>query len=222
MTQPQGIHKRDSSVASQLSLEGDKPSESPLSPLANGPKLPLEQVNKAINGQSSKLSDEGYGNEKPVETTNSSDMSWTEHHRDCSNAKEKSATDPQLPLLEENRRQAENGDLGHQTRDTDLASKDDSNVECQQDSSLLETPTEEKLLNGSSNYFSQSENDSLKRDSDSCSTSASESMDLSISLSADISLNRGSGSLSLKVRIEDQMPGDTYCRNQTSLLATFL
>ncbi|XP_066471934.1 serine/threonine-protein kinase 10 [Tiliqua scincoides] len=197
-TSPHGIHKRDSSVVSQLSLEGDKPSENPLSPLANGPKLPLEQVNETINGQSNKLSDEGYGDEKPMEITSSSDLSGTEHHRDRSNTKEKSTTDTQLPLPEENGGPAENRDLGHQTRDTESASKDDSNVECRPDSSLLETPTEEKLLNGSSNSFSQSENDNLKRDSDSGSTSASESMDLSISLSADLSLNRGSGSLSLK------------------------
>lgn len=142
-----------------------------------------------------------------METISSSDLSGIEHYRDQSNTKEKSGASPQLPLHDENRRPAENKDLLHQNRDTESARKDDSNVEIRPESSLLETPTEEKLLNGSSNSFSQSENDSLKRDSDSGSTSASEGMDLSISLSADLSLNRGSGSLSLKVRIWNYIMG---------------
>ncbi|XP_053146512.1 serine/threonine-protein kinase 10 isoform X2 [Hemicordylus capensis] len=193
-TSPHDVHKRNSSVASQLSLEGEKSPESDLSRVTNGPKLPLEQVKEAINGQSSKLSDDVDGHEKPKETSSSSDLSGTECYRELPGTKEKLGTSPQLSLLEE--KLVENGDLSHQKKDTKPASKDDLNVGSQLENSLLEISTEEKLPNGSLN--SELENGSFKRDSDSGSTSASESMDLSISLSVDLSLNRGSGSLSLK------------------------
>ncbi|XP_061472868.1 serine/threonine-protein kinase 10 isoform X2 [Rhineura floridana] len=192
------VHKRDSSGASQLSLEGEKLPENRLSLLANGPKLPLEQVKEAINGQGNQLLGERADDKTPAKTTGNSNLSGIEDYTDVSNVKGKPDTSPHLLRLNKNIKPAENKDISHQNKDTEAASKDDSNVGIQPESRLLETPTEEKLPNGSLNSSSQFENGSSKQDSDSGSTSASESMDLSVSLSADLSLNRDSGSLSLK------------------------
>ncbi|XP_054833346.1 serine/threonine-protein kinase 10 [Eublepharis macularius] len=194
-TSPHG-NKRGSSVTSQLSLEGEKsPEKNSSSLVANGPKLPLEQIKEAINGKGNKISVEGVGNEKSEKNINSSDLSGVE---DLPDSEEMSGTSSQLPLLEEKVTPADNRGLDHLNKDCEPASKGDANGGSQPEISLLEMPTEEKLANGSLNLSSQFENGSSKRDSDSGSTSASDSMDLSISLSADLSLNRGSGSLSLK------------------------
>lgn len=196
-TQPHG-NQRDSCVASQLSLEGEK---SP-SLVANGPELPLKQVKEAINGQGNKISAEGLVDEKSEKNISSSDLSAVEDYRDLPDGQEKSGTGPQSPLLEEKVKPAENRVLDHLKEDSEPARKGDPDGGSQPENNPLEMPTEEKLANGSLNLSSQFENDSSsKRDSDSGSTSASDSVDLSISLSADLSLNRGSGSLSLKVRI---------------------
>ncbi|XP_062976674.1 serine/threonine-protein kinase 10 [Elgaria multicarinata webbii] len=195
---PHDVHKRDSSVASQLSLEGEKSPGNRLSLVANGPKLPLEKVKEATNGQSNELLDEGIGDEQITKTASSSNLSGIEDYSDLSSTQEKSGNSPQLLRLNNNIKPTENRGLILHNKDTEPASKDDSNVGSRPVSNLLETPTEEKLPNGSLSSSSPFENGSSKRDSDSGSTSASESMDLSISLSADLSLNRGSGSHSLK------------------------
>lgn len=189
-------------------MEREKSRENPSPVIANGPQLPLEQAKEAINGQTDKLSDEGVGDENSAKSTCTSGLSEVEDYQDLSNIQEKSDTSSQLPLLEENMTLEEKP--GPPNADPDPASQDSSStIERQRgSSSLLETPTEGKLLNGSLNSSSQFENDSSKRDSDSGSTSASESMDLSISFSADLSLTRGNESLSLKVRIRDQILGD--------------
>ncbi|KAL8211842.1 UNVERIFIED_CONTAM: serine threonine kinase 10 [Gekko kuhli] len=184
-------NQRDSSVASQLSLEGEKSPEKRSSSLvANGPELPLEQVKEAINGQGNKISAEHSGDEKSEKNISSPDLSGVEDYGDLPSS--------QLPFLEEKVKPAENSVLDHLKKDGERAGKGDSDGGSRPENSLPETPTDDKLANGSLNLSSQFENGSSKRDSDSGSTSASDSMDLSISLSADLSLNRGSGSLSLK------------------------
>uniref|UniRef100_A0A8D0B0C0 non-specific serine/threonine protein kinase n=1 Tax=Salvator merianae TaxID=96440 RepID=A0A8D0B0C0_SALMN len=188
---PHGIHKRDSSVASQLSLEREKSSEDHLPCVTNEPKSPLEQTEEAINGQGNKLG----GDKDPEKTISTLDLSGVEDHTGLPGTKDKPGAAPQLLQLSENIKPAVNWDGCHQNKDTESSSKEDSNLGSQTEDSSLETPTEEKLPNGSLN--SPFENGSCKRDSDSGSTSASESMDLGISLSADLSLNRSSGSLSL-------------------------
>uniref|UniRef100_A0ABM5FLR9 non-specific serine/threonine protein kinase n=1 Tax=Pogona vitticeps TaxID=103695 RepID=A0ABM5FLR9_9SAUR len=194
------IHKRDSSVASQLSLEGEKSPESPLSLVANGPVLPLGQAKETTNGQGEKLSDKGIRDEEKLAKT--CDSSNFPESKDCiglSSTRGHLGESPQLlsPNGTINTRESKNLNL-HQNKDVEPASRDDSNMESWPVSSLLETPTEEKLPNGSLSSSSPFENDSSKRDSDSGSTSASESIDLNISSPADLSLNRGSGSISLK------------------------
>nr|XP_056707176.1 serine/threonine-protein kinase 10 [Euleptes europaea] len=193
-------NKRDFSVASQLSLEGEKSLENhSLSLVANGPELPLEQVKEAINGQGNQISIGGVGDENSEKNINGSDLSGVEDGKDLPQSQEKPAADFQLHLLEEKVEPAENRDhFDHLIKDSEPASKGDSDGGSQPESSLLEIPTEEKLANGCLNLSSQFENGSSKRESDSGSTSASDSIDLSNSLSADLSLNRGSGSLSLK------------------------
>uniref|UniRef100_A0A670XY06 non-specific serine/threonine protein kinase n=1 Tax=Pseudonaja textilis TaxID=8673 RepID=A0A670XY06_PSETE len=104
---------------------------------------------------------------------------------------------PQALQPNENIKAAKDEAVNYQKESPETANSEDSNWGSQTVNSLLETPTEEKVPNGSLNS-SQFENDSFKRDSDSGSTSASESMDLNISLSTDLSLNRGSESHSLK------------------------
>ncbi|KAJ7316309.1 hypothetical protein JRQ81_002471 [Phrynocephalus forsythii] len=195
---PHDIHKRDSPVASQISLEGEKSSESPLSLVANGPMLPLARAKETANDQ--KLSSERTGNkEKQAEDCNRSYLSGPEDGTDPSSTGGKSGESPLLLSPNGNVNTQESKDLNlHQNKAVEPASKDDSNTEIWRVSSLLETPTEEKLPNGSLSSSSPLENGSSKRDSDSGSTSASESIDLNISLSTDLSLNRGSGSVSLK------------------------
>ncbi|XP_032995833.1 serine/threonine-protein kinase 10 [Lacerta agilis] len=195
---PLDANKRDSSVPSQLSLQKEKSPENGLSLVANGPKLPLQQVTEAINGQGNKVSKEVASDEKPGKANSSTNLSRIEDYTDEASSREKPDTSPQLLQLNKNVKPAENRSLVYQNKDTEPVSKDDSNVGSQPESSLLETPVEEKLPNGSLSSSSQFEDGSSKQDSDSGSTSASESMDLSISLSTDLSLNRGSGSLSLK------------------------
>uniref|UniRef100_A0A670XRE0 non-specific serine/threonine protein kinase n=1 Tax=Pseudonaja textilis TaxID=8673 RepID=A0A670XRE0_PSETE len=112
-------------------------------------------------------------------------------------AKQKLSTSPQALQPNENIKAAKDEAVNYQKESPETANSEDSNWGSQTVNSLLETPTEEKVPNGSLNS-SQFENDSFKRDSDSGSTSASESMDLNISLSTDLSLNRGSESHSLK------------------------
>ncbi|XP_048347044.1 serine/threonine-protein kinase 10 [Sphaerodactylus townsendi] len=183
--------KRNFSVASQLSLEGEKSLEKCSSSLvANGPELPSEQAKEAINGQDNQISTEG--DENSEKNISSSDLSRVEDYKDLPNNQQKSGTSFQLHLFEEKPADT------LLNKDSEPANKSDSDSGGQPESSLLETPTGEKLANGNLNLSSQFENGSSKRDSDSGSTSASDSMDLSISFSADLSLNKGSGSLSLK------------------------
>lgn len=170
--------------------------------MANGPKLSLEYVKEAINGQGSRLLEEEARTEALVKTAEHSDMLGIESYSVLPGAKQKLSTSPQALQPNENIKPAEDGAVNHQKESTETPNSEDSNWGSHTVNSLLETPTEEKLPNGSVNS-SQFENDSLKRDSDSGSTSASESMDLNISLSTDLSLNRGSESHSLKVRFED-------------------
>ncbi|XP_060621081.2 serine/threonine-protein kinase 10 isoform X1 [Anolis sagrei] len=194
---PHDDNKRDSSVASQLSLEGGRSPDNYLSPVANGPSVSVEQVKEATNKHGDKFWNEGNcDKEKTMKTTSSSSLSETENYIDLSSTKGKPSEIPHLLPLSKNIHTLENQDLNQQqNKDTELA---ESNADSRPVSSFLEIPTEEKLPNGSLSYSSPFENGSSKRDSDSGSTSASESMDLSISLSADLSLNRGSGSLSMK------------------------
>ncbi|XP_063148465.1 serine/threonine-protein kinase 10 [Candoia aspera] len=194
---PQDVHQRDSSLASQLSVEGDKLQENGLSLAANGPKLPLEQVKEAINGQGHRLLEEEARTEALVKTAEHSDLLGIESDSVLPDAKQKLSTSPQALQPNKNIKPVEDGALNHQKESTEPANNEDSNWGSHTINSLLETPTEERLPNGSLSS-SQFENESFKRDSDSGSTSASESMDLSISLSTDLSLNRGSGSHSLK------------------------
>ncbi|KAH0629708.1 hypothetical protein JD844_011996 [Phrynosoma platyrhinos] len=196
-TSPHDVHKTESSVASQLSLEVERSPENHLSLVANGSKLPLEQVKEGANGHGDNVYSKGVSDEeKPTKTTSSSNLSGTADHIAASSTKGKPGASPQLLPLSENICTPENQDLNHhQNKDTEPASTHEPTVENRRLSSLLET--EEKLPNGSlsSSLF---ENGSSKRDSDSGSTSASESIDLSISLSANLSVSRDSGSLSLK------------------------
>ncbi|KAF7249326.1 Serine/threonine-protein kinase 10 [Varanus komodoensis] len=194
---PHHISKRDSSVASQLSLDEEKSPKNRLSVVANGPQLPLLQTKDATDGQSTKLSDEGLGDENITRASSSSNLPGKEDDPDLSSAQEKSDNSPKLPQIIV--KPANDRDLALQNKVTEPASRD-SNVGSRPESSLLETPIEENLPNGTPSFSSQFENDSLKRDSDSGSTSASESMDLSISLYADLSLSRSSGSHSPKIR----------------------
>lgn len=166
--------------------------------MANGPKLPLEHVKEAINGQDNRVLEE----EARTETAERSYLLGIESYSALPGAQQKLSTNPQALQPNENLKPAEDGAANHQKESTETANSEDSNWGSHTVNSLPETPTEEKLPNGSMNS-SQFENDSFKRDSDSGSTSASESMDLNISLSADLTLNRGSESHSLKVGIED-------------------
>ncbi|XP_013923194.1 PREDICTED: serine/threonine-protein kinase 10 [Thamnophis sirtalis] len=190
---PHDVQKRNSSIASQQGLEGEKLQENRLSLVANGPKLPLEHAKEAINGQDNRVLEE----EARTETAERSYLLGIESYSALPGAKQKLSTSPQALQPNENLKPAEDGAANHQKESTETANSEDSNWGSQTVNSLPETPTEEKLPNGSMNS-SQFENDSFKRDSDSGSTSASESMDLNISLSADLSLNRGSESQSLK------------------------
>ncbi|ETE73851.1 Serine/threonine-protein kinase 10, partial [Ophiophagus hannah] len=194
---PHDVQKRDSSLASQLGLGGEKLQENRLSLVTNGPKLPLEQAKEAVNGQDSRLLEEEARTEALVKTAEHSDSLGIESYSVLPGAKQKLSTSPQALQPNENIKPAEDEAVNHQKESTETANSEDSNWGSQTVNSLLETPTEEKLPNGSLNS-SQFENDSFKRDSDSGSTSASESMDLNISLSTDLSLNRGSESHSLK------------------------
>uniref|UniRef100_A0A8D0GDR2 non-specific serine/threonine protein kinase n=1 Tax=Sphenodon punctatus TaxID=8508 RepID=A0A8D0GDR2_SPHPU len=193
---PLGTHKRDSSVVSQLSLEEEKPAESPAPLVANGPKLSEEPAMETVNGQSDQLSDEGLSNETSAKTSSSSDVPGSKG--DQAGTKEKPHADPQLEALAEQTKPAEETNLSPQTKETEVESKGHESTGSRPGSSLLETPTGEKLANGSLDSPTELVSGRSKRDSDSGSTSASESTDLSNSLSADLSLNRDSGSLSLK------------------------
>ncbi|KAL7989229.1 hypothetical protein Chor_011895 [Crotalus horridus] len=195
--EPHDVQKKDSSLASQISLEGDKLQENRLSLVANGPKLPLEHIKEAINGQDNRLLKEETITEALVKTAEHSDLLGIESYSVLPDAKQNLSTSPQALQPNENIKQAEDGAINHQKESTEPANSEDSNWGSHTVNSLLETPTEEKLPNGSLTS-SQFENDSLKRDSDSGSTSASESMDLNISLSTDLSLNRSSGCHSVK------------------------
>ncbi|KAG8128715.1 hypothetical protein E2320_015559 [Naja naja] len=194
---PHDVQKRDSSLASQLVLEGEKLQENGLSLVTNGPKLPLEHVKEAIDEQDSRLLEEEARTEAVVKTAEHSDLLGVESYSVLPGAKQKLSTSPQALQPNENIKPAEDEAVNHQKESTETANSEDSNWGSQTVNSLPETPSEEKLPNGSLNS-SQFENDSFKRDSDSGSTSASESMDLNISLSTDLSLNRGSESHSLK------------------------
>lgn len=178
--------------------------------MANGPKLPLEHIKEAINGQDNRLLEEEARTEALVKTAEHSDLLGIESYSVLPGAKQNLSTIPQALQPSENIKEAEDGAINHRKESTEPANSEDSNWGSHTVNSLLETPTEEKLPNGSLNS-SQLENGSLKRDSDSGSTSASESMDLNISLSTDLSLNRSSGCHSVKVRIEEGGWGRGLC-----------
>ncbi|XP_070595512.1 serine/threonine-protein kinase 10 [Erythrolamprus reginae] len=191
------VQKRHSSLTSQLGLEGEKLQENRLSLVANGPKLPLEHVKEVIDGQDNRLLEEEARTEALAKTAVHSELLGIESYSVLPGATQRLTTIPQALPPNENIKPAEDGAVNHQKESTETANSEDSNWGSHTVNSLLETPREEKLPNGSVNS-PQFENDSFKRDSDSGSTSASESMDLNISLSTDLSLNRGSGSHCLK------------------------
>ncbi|XP_019390489.1 PREDICTED: serine/threonine-protein kinase 10 isoform X1 [Crocodylus porosus] len=198
---PHGTHKRDPSEVSQLSFEGEK---RPESLVMNGPNLPVEPTQDAVDGQSDKISDEGISsdNDKPesensMKTINSSDSSEMEDGKTIPSPQGKPGTSPQSGLLD-----IEVSSAAERNQSNQL---EPANQECKSagdhpESSHLENLAEERFANGSLDSPTQFASNQSKRDSDSGSTSASESMDLTISLSGDLSLNResGSGSMSLK------------------------
>ncbi|XP_074460080.1 serine/threonine-protein kinase 10 isoform X2 [Larus michahellis] len=181
---PPGKHKRDPSEASQLSFDGEKPPDSSLPKVVNGP---VETGKETVGGQSNKVSDEGISSDKDKLESNHSPKTLVS----CAT----SATQGKPDII------SQPGRLGNSTegdKQPGPGSKERKSIVERPESSHLENFTEEKLANGSFDPPAPFPGNRSKGDSDSGSTSASESMDLTTSLSADLSLNRESGSISLK------------------------
>lgn len=201
---------------SQLSFEGEK---RPESVVMNGPNLPAEPTQDAVDGQSDKISDEGISsdNDKPesensMKTVNSSDSSEMEDGKTLPSPQGKPGASPQSGLLDIEVSSAAERNISHQSNQLEPANQESKTAGNHPESSHLENLAEERFANGSLDSPTQFTGNRSKRDSDSGSTSASESMDLTISLSGDLSLNResGSGSMSLKVRMGSHASGGAY------------
>ncbi|XP_063205270.1 serine/threonine-protein kinase 10 isoform X1 [Chroicocephalus ridibundus] len=181
---PPGKHKRDPSEASQLSFDGEKPPDSSLPKVVNGP---VETGKETVDGQSNKVSDEGISSDKDKLESNHSPKTLVSSATSATQGKPDIISQP--------------GRLGNSTegdKQPGPGSKERKSIVERPESSHLENFTEEKLANGSFDPPAPFPGNRSKGDSDSGSTSASESMDLTTSLSADLSLNRESGSISLK------------------------
>ncbi|NXW30495.1 STK10 kinase, partial [Phaetusa simplex] len=181
---PPGKHKRDPSEASQLSFDGEKPPDSSLPKVVNGP---VETGKETVDGQSNKVSDEGISSDNDKLESNHSPKPLVSSATSATQGKPDIISQP--------------GRLGNSTegdKQPEPGSKERKSIVERPESSHLENFTEEKLANGSFDPPAPFPGSRSKGDSDSGSTSASESMDLTTSLSADLSLNRESGSISLK------------------------
>ncbi|NXG90321.1 STK10 kinase, partial [Stercorarius parasiticus] len=181
---PPGKHKRDPSEASQLSFDGEKPPDSSLPKVVNGP---VETGKEAVDGQSNKVSDEGISSDNDKLESNHSTKTLVSSATSATQGKPDIISQP--------------GRLGNSTegdKQPGPGNKERKSIGERPESSHLENFTEEKLANGSFDPPAPFLSSRSKGDSDSGSTSASESMDLTMSLSTDLSLNRESGSISLK------------------------
>ncbi|XP_071615424.1 serine/threonine-protein kinase 10 [Heliangelus exortis] len=181
---PPGKHKRDSSEASQLSFDGEKPPDSSLPKAVNGPVGTGKEI---ADGQSNKVSYEGMSSDR--------DKLESNHSTKTLASSATSGTQGKPDIISQS---AQQGNLMEGDKQPGPGSKEQKSIGEQPESSHLENFTEEKLTNGSLDTLAPFPSSKSKGDSDSGSTSASESMDLTISLSADLSLNRESGSISLK------------------------
>ncbi|KFV97907.1 Serine/threonine-protein kinase 10, partial [Eurypyga helias] len=182
---PPGKHKRDPSEASQLSFDGEKPPDSSLPKVVNGPVGTGKE--ETTDGQSDKVSDEGVSSDSDKVESNHSTKTLASSATSAAQGK------PDIIL--------QPGRLGNSiegAKQPRPGSKERKSIGERPVSSHLENFTEEKVANGSLDPPAPFFSSRSKRDSDSGSTSASESMDLTISLSTDLSLNRESGSISLK------------------------
>lgn len=165
-----------------MSFDGEKPPESPLPKVVNGPVRPGKE---STDGHSNKLSHERInGDNDKLESNHST------------KALASSATSDKPDIIVQPGRLSNSMEGEKQPRP---GSKERKSIVERPESSHLENLMEEKLANGSLDSPAPYPGSRSKGDSDSGSTSASESMDLTISLSADLSLNRESGSISLKV-----------------------
>ncbi|XP_061228805.1 serine/threonine-protein kinase 10 [Neopsephotus bourkii] len=181
---PPGKHKRDPSEASQLSFDGEKPPESPLPKVVNGPVGTGKEI---TDGHSDKLSRERINGDDDKLENNHSTKALASSATSATQGKPDIILQPgRLSNSVEGEKQPGPG------------GKERKSIVERPESSHLETLMEEKLANGSLDSPAPFPGSRSKGDSDSGSTSASESMDLTISLSADLSLNRESGSISLK------------------------
>ncbi|KAM6408497.1 serine/threonine-protein kinase 10 [Rhynochetos jubatus] len=181
---PPGKHKRDPSEVSQLSFDGEKPPDSSMPKVVNGPVGTGKEI---TDGQSDKVSDEGISSD--------SDKVESNHSTKTLASSATSATQGKPDIISQPGRLGNSIEGAKQPRP---GSKERKSIGERPVSSHLENFTEEKVANGSLDPPAPFPSSRSKRDSDSGSTSASESMDLTISLSADLSLNRESGSISLK------------------------
>ncbi|XP_041345878.1 serine/threonine-protein kinase 10 [Pyrgilauda ruficollis] len=213
---PPGKHKRDPSELSQLSLDGEKPLDSPLPKAVNGSAGTGKDTTES---QSHKASDKGMSSDsdklgsnhstKPSSASSATQDkpdiilqpghlgNSTEGNKEPRPGREERKSLGEGKSLEQRKSIEERKSIGEGKSIEERKSMGErKSIVERPESVFLENFSEEKLANGSLEPLGPFPRS--KRDSDSGSTSASESMDLTISLSADLSLNRESGSISLK------------------------
>uniref|UniRef100_H3APZ9 non-specific serine/threonine protein kinase n=1 Tax=Latimeria chalumnae TaxID=7897 RepID=H3APZ9_LATCH len=179
---PPGGHKRELSEVSQISLEGEKPPESPDTSDSITEESPVKLPKEPVEMQSDKLSDEGIGG------------SDSENGKLTLNQEKKlNSSDTSKDLKDSaNLGAQENGLAQVITEATDInrSPKKDSSEQVQGGSTA----------NGTVDSPTQLANRNSKRYSDCGNSSVSDSMDFSISLSADLAINKETGSISLRVK----------------------
>ncbi|XP_005992559.1 serine/threonine-protein kinase 10 [Latimeria chalumnae] len=180
VTAPPGGHKRELSEVSQISLEGEKPPESPDTSDSITEESPVKLPKEPVEMQSDKLSDEGIGG------------SDSENGKLTLNQEKKlNSSDTSKDLKDSaNLGAQENGLAQVITEATDInrSPKKDSSEQVQGGSTA----------NGTVDSPTQLANRNSKRYSDCGNSSVSDSMDFSISLSADLAINKETGSISLR------------------------
>lgn len=198
---PTGIHKRDASEVSQISLEGMKISDLPTPPEVTSQDIPLRSSKDQADVQSDKLSDEGISSGESDKTDgeislkNNSSDSEAKDGKTTTSMEKKPNDEGRVPPVDNPDNQGKRKSAAWDQRSPADVKQCNSIVYPKED--YLEDCTGERIANGYDRSCDLLDGRKSRRDSDFGSIYTSDSMDLSMS-SADLAVNSQTGSISVR------------------------